>query len=327
MADSMARYRLLATLAACLPLATLGGCAGGLNTLHAQSRVNPVSMASYPVRPTDDCPLVQGSTGDTRVGAIDLDCFRFPEATRSTDRATLAYALATKSDADRNRLTSILLKHSDDVCTLELGRLTANEAITNSALSILNTGLSTAATIVTGELANSILSGGAGFVGASRDHLNVHVYRNTIAQAVSQVITAERKKLHDDIKKNYIAKVGQWSVDEAIRSVNQYHAQCSFYKGLELLLKAADNNTDLEAYRDSLAARSRIRRIDEEIARLRREAKSLTGANKDAVEKRIADLLLERSRIGTSEGDAPPDPVGEDAGGAPTDPPPQGSQD
>jgi hypothetical protein len=195
------------------------------------------------------------------------------------------------------------LKHSDDVCTLELGRLTANEAITNSSLSILNTGLSTASTIVGGNLAKTILSGGAAFIGASRDHINVHVYRNTIAQAVSQVIASERKTLATDIRNRYSSEVSDWTIDDAVRAVNVYHGQCSFYKGLELLLKAADNNTDLQAFRSARLQQSQMARLDQEIRSLEaRTAATTDAASKAKLEARVTELLLARSKLGTGSG-------------------------
>ncbi len=255
--------RLLALLA----IVATGGCRI-TSRLQAQSRVNPVSMAAYPT-PTQ-CPVVFGSGSDTRVGAIDLDCFVFPETKGVKyaddgkrrphywvkDRSLLAYSQATNSRVTRNRLTSILIKQSDDICVQELGRLTANEATTNATLSVLGTSFSTAASIVSGELAKSILAGASSVAGASRDHINVHVYRNTIAQAVSQVIAAERRTMLGEIQKRYGDQPVDWSIDDAIRDVNAYHAQCSFYKGLELLLKAADDRSDLASYRAALARQS-----------------------------------------------------------------------
>jgi hypothetical protein len=265
--------------------ASLTGCASQRNALEAQSRVNPVSTAAYPQK---FCPLVMASGSDTRMGAINLDCFAFPEVDARydreegrtphygiSDRRNLAYAMAAKNSIYRNRLTSILIKQSDDICVQELGRLTANEATVNTTLSILGTGFSTAASIVSGDLAKSILAGGATLAGASRDHINVHVYRNTIAQAISQVIWSERQLRQADIQKHYGQALEAWSIDDAIRDVNAYHAQCSFYKGLELLLKAANNNSDVSAYRRELVRRAELSRTREAILGVEQSLKQL----------------------------------------------------
>jgi hypothetical protein len=319
-----ARRRL--ALVVCIAALPLGGC--GFNRIQSQSRVNPTSMAVYThAKSLTGCPLVPGSRYDQNWDAIDLDCFQFPEdrtaipagATRDANGNPVvagtvrhpgrsAYARAAADKAARNRLTSILIKQSDDICTLELGRLTANEAMTNTGLSILGTGLATAASIVTGDLAQSILSGSSALVGASRDHINVHVYRNTVAQAVTQVIASERKTRATEIMGNYAKTIADWSIDDAIRQVNGYHGQCSFYKGLELLLKAADNNTDLQAFRTERAQQAQRDRIDEELNRLTAGIRGLSGSDRAALETRVKELLLARSRIGTGPGvqDAPP---------------------
>lgn len=281
--------------------ANLTGCATLDNTLQVQSRVNPVTPAVYSERA---CGRTRVVSSDTRNDAIDLDCFTFPEnaplakSIEPPPRDILAYTLATQTPEARNRLTSIIIKHSDDICTMELGRLTANEATANTALSIVGTGLSTAATVVGGELAKSILSGGAALASASRDHINVHVYRNTIAQAISQVITAERKIERDKIQEQYKTDLKLWSIDDAIREVNVYHQQCSFYKGLELLLKAANNSNSIENYKQAVAQQRKMEETNANIALLEAKLKNFTEGSeeKTRVQQQYMQLLLQRTK-------------------------------
>jgi hypothetical protein len=161
------------------------------------ARVEPVTMAVYPNKTlhtaTGNCaekrlPKDVDADGtmpdDRRPGAIDLSCFQFPEDSTTNVSTTTAYARAVTSKDDRNRLTAILLKQSDDVCTSEKALLLKRQAEVNGWLSIATTGLSTASTIFTGELAKSILSGGAAWTSGSRDHINTHVYRNQIIQTI-----------------------------------------------------------------------------------------------------------------------------------------------
>jgi hypothetical protein len=230
-------------------------------------------------------------------------------------RETLAYSLATRFPEYRNRLTSILTTRSDVICDIEMGRYTANEATVNTGLSIASTGLSTAASIVSGELAKSILAGAAGFSGATRDHIAVNVYRDQIAPVVISAIWSERNRLKTDIRKNYSLGVGEWSIDDAIQSVNRYHGQCSFYNGLMMVLDATKNKEALEAHRTARAQQTRLGRLDQEIGRLRAEARGLTGGPKQELEKRLAELVLKRSKIGIDDGEEavpPPDPVAPD---------------
>ncbi|HEX6376345.1 MAG TPA: hypothetical protein VFZ91_11565, partial [Allosphingosinicella sp.] len=234
-----------------------GGAAllGGCTTLQNQSRVDPRTVANYPrddrIENSNTCP--ENLDGDTHGGAINLDCFRFPEddttAPTAYDRAAgrlrdparpTAYLLAAGSKIARNRLGAILIKHADDVCTQELGRLTANEAISNTALATVASTLSGIATIVTGEHAKEIFAAGAGLATASRSHINAHVYRNVLSTAVSRAIHIARDKQRGEIQAQLGKDPDAYNVDQMVVDVNAYHQTCSFYRGLTLVLEAVD---------------------------------------------------------------------------------------
>ena len=162
----------------CISPAILSGC----GYLQAQSRIDPQVVAAYSKHPNikgpgnRSCP--SRIAGDTRSGAINLDCFTWD------DSGETAYSLAVKSDGDRNRLMDILVGRSNTLCNNDLARLVANEATVNTSLSIATSALSAAATIVTGDQASNILSGLAGTTNASRSHINAEVYRNTLSPVV-----------------------------------------------------------------------------------------------------------------------------------------------
>lgn len=338
------------------------------------SRVDPVTIATYPggahaggeglsmearVNATNGCGLARGPY-DYHIGAINLDCFRFPEdwgnrsttneqiaqhtseradiemrnadaartrfrdatsARRSATAATLspatpsvdppslpslrpwlAYSRAATNRVDRNRLTEILLKHSDDICTTEMGRITANQATVNASLNILATGATTVANIVTGDQAQSILTGIGTFAGASRSHINADVYRNVFAHAISRAITTERDKQRDAIVARYNEEPETFTIDAAIRAVNRYHGQCSFYRGLDLLLSAVENNTTLERSLRERERQVQIGQIEEEIARLRSDIRNpaARGTNVTSLQERLNALVLQRSSLVTS---------------------------
>lgn len=279
-------------------LSTLGGASlSGCSRLGAMSRIDPAGIAVYPDgsrlrrSPTSEvqyniahnCPLVQGP-GDFRSGAVNLDCFRFPEdwpdemtpsdreqqivARAGTMRPLLAYSRAASSTLDRNRLTALLMKHSDDVCTIEMGQITSNEATVNTSLSVLTTGFTAAANVVSGELAGAILTGGANLASGSRDHINAHVYRNQFAYAISRAITLERQRQREAIEARYSSNLADFTVDDAIRAANLYHSQCSFYKGLELVLASVENQDNLNRHLTAQARQQRSEQIRTEVARL-----------------------------------------------------------
>lgn len=293
-----------------VPLATTA-CAD----LGTQSRVNPISTVSYQPSPTENCPMVAGLYERDRKHSINLSCFTFPEKdvtlTDAVDAKTTvrangnAYALATISQTARNRLTSILIKHSDDICARELGQLTADEATVNTALSVANSGFSIASTIVGGDLAKSILSGTAAFAGASRDHVNVHVYRNAVAQSISKVIWAKRNELRTALQTKYSSGTANWTIDDAIRSVNEYHQQCSLSKGLDLLAAAATNSGEFAAAKAAKLRQSCENRFERQIFQLEAAAARATGDSKSALSERANAMRVAQSKIGTGEADSP----------------------
>ncbi len=294
---------------------TLSGCA----QLGAMSRVDPVSVAVYPGgRNAEDDQLNAGSGGICRLiegvnsfarGAIDLNCFVFPEDLASNPRR-LAYVRAVSNEVDRNRLTALLLKHSDDVCIVEMGRLTANEATVNTSLSILTTGLTAIANIVTGEQASQILTGAANIASGSRDHINAHIYRNQFAYAISKVIRIEREEQRGEIERRYSERVSQFTVDDAIRAANRYHGVCSFYRGLELVLEAVDNQENLERYQTSINRQAEIDRINREIAQLTAEMRNAPSDERAPYRTQIEALLARRAELTRNEeSPPPPDPA------------------
>jgi hypothetical protein len=298
--------------------------------LQNQSRVDPRTVANYPrddrIEGSGNCP--GELPGDTHGGAINLDCFRFPEDDSTKppayDRAAgrihdpgrpSAYLLAAGSTIARNRLAAILLKHSDDVCTQELGRLTANEAISNTALATVASTLSGIATIVTGEKAKEIFAAGSGLATATRSHVNAHVYRNVLSTAVSRAIHIAREKQRGEIQAQLAKDMAAYNVDLMILEVNAYHQTCSFYRGLTLVLEAVDRTKFEEGDRAG-GLRSAIQELENQIQRL--EAQKLRtsgdpGRNSilsmiDAFREEQKKLILELAsvKVETPSGGQPP---------------------
>ena len=269
----MAISRALVFAAAGLSILT-SGCV----RLQAQSRANPRSIALYS---ENGCPLTREAL-DTRDGSVNLDCFRFLE------KPGRAYDSAVFDEDYRNRLVEILLKHSDDACEHQLGKLTADEATVNTSLGIAASGFAASASIVSGELAKSILAGISGFAGASRDHINVNVYRNQIAAAIGQAIQVQRDVLKKEIRGKYNSTRTSWSIDAGIRDVNEYHQTCSFHKGIELVLSSVQGKKDLDELIKQRADDSELIRCQ---ARLKILQSSIAVVKDEASRKKIDENI------------------------------------
>lgn len=135
-----------------------------------------------------------------------------------------------------------LMMVADRVCARDLARMSSDQRTINASLSTTSTALSSAASIVTGGLADNILSGGAALLGASRDHINAEVYRTTQPEIVTLLIQTDR----EEIAKALLATEPKrtFTQQEAIYYANKYHQACSQYHGLALLSEAASNKAE-----------------------------------------------------------------------------------
>lgn len=292
-------------------IASMGFAQSACSTLQAQARVDPQTIAYYNPGRTN-APVKGGTTalagnypdcpakldGDSNSGAINLDCFRFPE-NRGTGKTAYERVADEKTDAMlRNRLAAILIKQSDDICEREMGNLTANEAIANTALTTLDSFFSTAATIVSGKQAKSILSGLAGASNTGRTTLRAEVYRNVLTTAISHAIINKRTTVKTALEAKYTLGPGQYTVDQMIVDVNGYHQICSFYRGISLVSEAVEAakppaNPAADASATAIAA------LDKEIAKTEDErAKAVTaGENTAQLDKSLADLRTSRTAL------------------------------
>lgn len=274
----------------------------GCSIMHAQSRIDPRTVASYQSKrlPTGDCsPAFDGKHGgDANSGVVNLDCATFPGTTGTT-----AYELAsTTTDPElrrqfRNRLGGLLMKHADDSCIASLGRAANNEAVSNTVLSTLTTALSAASTVVTGDLAKSILSGSAATTSGARDSINAEIFRNTLISAIAKAINAERDKISTEIDGKLKQSTAEYDVDTMIRDINRYHQACSYVKGLELVTKAVDRSALCNAT-------EQVRRFDLAIDSLAAE-QSRPGVDQEALTRQKTELVQQRASIQATGGCQP----------------------
>ena len=275
------RFASICFLSACAGACTSGGAA----------RVEPASVAVFEER-QGGCikqrPKAVGLGKEVRPGAIDLDCFTFEEGGK------LAY-ISAREDGDgsvRNSLAEILIDQSNKICTVEKSLMLERQAEVNGYLSIATTGLYAAATVVSGELASNILSGTASLTSGTRDHLNTHIYRNQIIQAITSAIDNERDQVLSAMLVEFDKDLAGYPVERMIREVNAYHQLCSFGIGLQLVGDAVDT---LPEHQDA----ARVQAIDSELLRINIELRYAGGQVETALLKQKAALEAERIRLRT----------------------------
>ncbi|MBV7256487.1 hypothetical protein KCG44_06765 [Pacificimonas sp. WHA3] len=218
-------------------LAALSGC----ETLQRQAAVHPMHILDAKA---DFCVEMRD-----KYKAKNSDIYK----STFTDYCTAQFAISG-ADGD-NSLSSRdyfihLVTVADKVCVKEFRDLSANQRTVNMALGTASTALSGAATVVTGGLADTILSATSTFAGASRDAANAELYRTTrpsdiirLVQARRQILLNQMLNKFDDQRSNERAI----SIVEALQMANEFHRSCSLYNGLALITEAVDEKaTELE---------------------------------------------------------------------------------
>lgn len=341
---------------ACAVLLLASGC----QSIGNSARINPQSVVVYAPEETakngkndraanpDSCPLTHG-VYDTHDGAINLDCFRFPEDRKNHNGQTagsFAYDLAagakivqtdlvkTGKALDtqkvyRDRLESVLIIHADNVCLVEKGRLLRNQTSANFGLNFLSTALATTSTIVGGEQAKSILSGLAAVASGTQSNVNATFYQNQLTQAITKAIDTERVRLMTEMVTARAQGPDVYTVDDMIRRVNAYHQACSFEKGLQLLLNAALDTSGANAAQQSRSRSAAITQmkgyLEELEARLAARGGPNVAANallvkeRDEADAKLHGLQMAEAEMRTGGGatEGVPDATGATDGNAP----------
>lgn len=234
-----------------------------------------------------------------------------------------AYTAAVSSPVMRNRMADALMKKSDDICIVEMGRLTGNEAMVNTIFSTATSALATIGSIVNGEMAKAIFSGGASFTNSTRDHFRAEVYRNFVSYQIVKVIRLERAKKSEQIQRRYGDEVDDWSVDAMIRVANEYHHLCSYSVGLSLVDAAVSRSGSTPALRHETltsainALAVRINSLNANLADkdLAESAKVGLVAQRDALVAEQTELYKQQAKAATGDESPPPAPTEPAEGG------------
>jgi hypothetical protein len=295
---------------------TLGAC----TTLQNQSRVDPRTVMVYSQGPYDKATCPQGKIGgDTWDGAFSTACMRIVD---DQGNEVNAYKAAIVSPNMRNRVADQLLKQSDDVCTLEMGRLTGDEAIANTLLSTATSGFSIASTAVAVNPLKTILGAFASFTNSTRDHVRAEIYRNFVSYVLIKAIAAARQTKIQAIRSHYGDTLTAFNPDYMIQQVNEYHHLCSLSMGFTLVDAAVSKSApDASTRRDTLTVainelQTRIDALNREIAdpKVGDAAKVGPTSERDALITQQTELYKSRAAIAAGSDAAPPAPPEDKAG-------------
>jgi hypothetical protein len=155
------------------------------------------------------------------------------------------------------------------------------------------TSTSTAATIVGGEQAKTILSGISALSNSTRSSANEHVYRGQITSAITKVMDGERTRILGILEGKHSLTVDDYSADDMIRLVNRYHQACSFQYGVQLLLDAAINKAGYDKVIDSINTQTKVSFLRTQVNSP--EFQRFTETKRTAMLDTLAQLILQAS--------------------------------
>lgn len=185
------------------------------------------------------------------------------------------------ASAPRNRLQSMIIEHSDEMCEKHKGDIVGTAAGSNLLLSIGATAFSGVSAIVTGAAATNYATT-ATVLNGTRSELNAEIYQGMLATAIIKAINENRQTKKEEILTNQKKSPSEYSVNMAINDAQDYHFRCSFYNGLVVLNKDAKERAG--SSREEI--RAKITQLEEDSKKYK-EAHGLGIKDEDEVTKKM----------------------------------------
>lgn len=229
---------------------------------------------------------VEGFLDDVRTSqteSVDLHKICFPESLKDGKCVTPAYDLAATEKVPRNRLQAYLMAASDSKCSIHLSTLLNQATNVNLITGVSALALGAAAPLIKPITTKNAFAAAAALSTGERSLFNEEVFKQMVATTVLKAIISSRESQAAIIASRRDDNTTQYSVDDAIRDVIEYHDRCSFYRGLTELSEAVEKKatcSGIGARREALLAR---------LATAKDEAKKSYQSELILVDKQIAD--------------------------------------
>lgn len=207
-------------------------------------------------------PLELGSTQFVQ-NPFDIDTGRLPSSAneeQQTSGGPSAYedAKGDASGVKRNDLMDHLIKNSGNICEAHKAGIISTASAANLGLTEVSTVLSGLGAILTPASTVRALSGAATITSATNANISQAAYQSLVAEAIVASIEQAREEKDSHLSLNRKKSLTDYSVDQMLVDVDDYHHACSFYQGLVTLTKAVDRisptSAELQARIDALMA-------------------------------------------------------------------------
>lgn len=197
-------------------------------------------------------------------------------------------ATAPHCKSQRNAAIAGLMAISDELCVDHVKTIYGNEAAYNLAFGTAANLFSGAATVASSSSAKTLFSSISLFSGAEKSLINETVYKTMLVTSISKKIREGRKDQRNTlVKRLHKDTIADFSMNEAISSVMEYHNTCSFMYGMEKALEEGhQNGTEMK----KLALERQLQRLQLEV-QSKGGLKNIKGtADGDGLESRIKAL-------------------------------------
>lgn len=217
---------------------------------------------------------------------LDLDSFKFDSNERET-----AYVLASRTPESRNRLQDILLRRSDVSCESYKDGMYLRVAGRKVGLRSTALFATTAAAIVEGATAQSLLAGIAAATIGVDAILDAEALQNQFITIIVSEIDSSRVTLIAEImtKRRDRPSINDYSVDEAIRDAGRYHTACGFLPAVVgLAAKAQRTPVSLDQRKSAIAAE--IRQLETDLETPDRPGEGVDRQRVEVLKQQLLNL-------------------------------------
>lgn len=243
-----------------------------------QASVDPVVVFCAQGKVTKNESTVCVDDETVRFKPINLDTFRFDDLPD-----TLAIVAASKYSKYRNRLQALAFEKSITACALHLRFAFASTALRKGLLQFGAIATDAAAVLSGATLAKNILAGTSGVLSATDSIIDSVHFQNLLLVSIMKAIDNDRKAFREQVAKKHDKLIDEYSVEDALVDVTDYHRRCSTVHGIMLLSK----NVEALQQSNALIEDLRRRQIETQFERLAREIDKL-----DSVKNKIQIKLL-----------------------------------
>jgi hypothetical protein len=208
---------------------------------------------------------------------------------------------AAGDDGERNTLVHDVKRVSDEICRQHIGDIRATATNFNLTFGTLTTVFAGTATLVGGAAAKSHAAI-AGASNASRSLVNEEVYRQSLPDAIVNIIRNERDKARQRIDTGLRKTRAEYPINEALSDVQEYHDACSFVFAMGKVVEAAAEKSRKETL---VELTSRHEALIGRIQKMRSALSNLPGDAKAKAESAIASAVEDLSALTKALSTAP----------------------